>query len=265
MMGPVALTVWGLLSTFALIALHVPVGVAMGIAGVVGFGALAGFGPAFAMVASETANNLASLELATIPLFVLMGSFAALAGMSEDLYRLAYAVVGHRRGGLAMATIGGCAGFGAVCGSSVATAATFGKASLPSMLARGYSPGFAAGTVASGGTLGILIPPSSIMVIYAVLSQELIVTLYLAALVPALIAIMLHMGTIAAYTRWRPAEAPTGPRATAAERWTALRASWPVLAVAAVVIGGMAAGVFTATESAAVGAVMAFLCAWHRH
>lgn len=264
MSGPVALTLWGLLGTFLLIALQVPVGIAMGIAGVVGFGVLSGFGPALAMIASETSNNLASLDLATIPLFVLMGSFASMAGLSEDLYRLAYAVVGHRRGGLAMATIGGCAGFGAVCGSSVATAATFGKASLPSMLSRGYAPGFAAGTVASGGTLGILIPPSSIMVIYAVLSQELIITLYVAALVPSVIAVVLHLVTIALYTRMRPADAPTGPKATAAERLVALKASWPVLVLAGTVIGGMAAGVFTATESAAVGAVMAFMFAWGR-
>lgn len=264
MSGPVALTLWGLLGTFLLIALQVPVGIAMGIAGVVGFGVLSGFGPALAMIASETSNNLASLDLATIPLFVLMGSFASMAGLSEDLYRLAYAVVGHRRGGLAMATIGGCAGFGAVCGSSVATAATFGKASLPSMLSRGYAPGFAAGTVASGGTLGILIPPSSIMVIYAVLSQELIITLYVAALVPSVIAVVLHLATIALYTRMRPADAPTGPKATAAERLVALKASWPVLVLAGTVIGGMAAGVFTATESAAVGAVMAFMFAWGR-
>jgi C4-dicarboxylate transporter, DctM subunit len=261
MTGPVALMVWGLLATFLLIALHVPVGVAMGIAGIVGFGILAGWGPAFAMIASETSNNLASLDLATIPLFVLMGSFASMAGLSEDLYRLAYAAVGHRRGGLAMATIGGCAGFGAVCGSSVATAATFGKASLPSMLSRGYSPGFAAGTVASGGTLGILIPPSSIMVIYAVLSQELIITLYIAALVPAVIAVCLHFAAISAYVRLRPADAPAGPRATPAERIAALRASWPVLVLVITVIGGMAAGIFTATESAAVGAIMAVVFA----
>ncbi len=264
MSDSVLLTGWGLLGTFVLIALHVPVGVAMGIAGVVGFGLLAGFEPALAMIASETSNNLASLDLATIPLFVLMGAFAGMAGLSEDLYRLAYAVVGHRRGGLAMATIGGCAGFGAVCGSSVATAATFGKASLPSMLSRGYSPGFAAGTVASGGTLGILIPPSSIMVIYAVLAQELIITLYIAALVPALIAVLLHLSTISIYTRWNPQAAPVGPKATAAERWRALRSSWPVLVLACTVIGGMALGVFTATESAAVGAVMAFGFAWGR-
>ncbi|MDO9200758.1 MAG: TRAP transporter large permease [Hydrogenophaga sp.] len=249
---------FGLLATFVLIALHVPVGIAMGIAGVVGFGLLSGFHPALAMMASETSNALTSLDLLTIPLFVLMGAFASIAGLSEDLYRLAYALVGHRRGGLAMATIGGCAGFGAVCGSSVATAATFGKVSLPSMIRRGYEPGFAAGTVAAGGTLGILIPPSSIMVIYAVLAQELVITLYIAALVPALIAIVFHFFAILAYTQIRPRDAPLGPRVGAAERWGAVRASWPVLVLTCTVVGGMALGVFTATESAAVGAVMAF-------
>ena len=264
MTDPVMLTLWGLLATFALILLHVPVGVAMGLTGLAGFGLLQGFGPALSMIASETSNALASLDLATIPPFVLMGSFASMGGLSEDLYRLAYALVGHRRGGLAMATIGGCAGFGAVCGSSVATAATFGRASLPSMLSRGYAPGFAAGTVASGGTLGILIPPSSIMVIYAVLSQELIITLYIAALVPALIAVTLHLLTIMAYARWRAADAPVGPKASAAERWRAVRDSWQVIVLACTVIGGMAAGVFTATESAAIGAVMALAFAWMR-
>jgi C4-dicarboxylate transporter DctM subunit len=254
----------GLAAIFGMILLHVPVGIAMGVAGTVGFALLAGLGPALAMMAQETTSTFSSLELATIPLFVLMGAFASAAGLSEDLYRLAYAIVGHRRGGLAMATIGGCAGFGAVCGSSVATAATFGRASLPSMLVRRYDPGFAAGTVAAGGTLGILIPPSSIMVIYAVLSQQLIITLYIAALIPALLAIALHCAAIAVQTRLRPDMAPAGDRADAAERRAALARSIPVLVLATVVIGGMSVGAFTATEAAAVGAVMAFAFAGMR-
>ena len=261
---PVSLAALGLAATFALILLHVPVGVAMGLAGIAGFGLLVGWEPAFAMIASETSNAFSSLELATIPLFILMGSFASAAGLSEDLYRLAYALIGHRRGGLASATIIGCAGFGAVCGSSVATAATFGKASLPSMLQRGYRPGFAAGTVAAGGTLGILVPPSSIMVIYAVLAQELIITLYLAALVPSFIAVTLHLLTIRLHVGRYPELAPAWPRLSAAERWQAARSSWQVIALAAIVIGGMALGVFTATESAAVGAVLAGLFAFAR-
>src|SRR5690606_30783757 len=136
MNDPVILTLLGLAATFALLLLHVPVGIAMGIAGVVGFAALAGPSPALAMIASEVAVTLSSLDLLTIPLFIMMGAFANVAGLSEDLYRLAYALIGHRRGGLAAATISGCAGFGAVCGSSVATTATFGWAALPSMRKR---------------------------------------------------------------------------------------------------------------------------------
>src|SRR5690606_12645355 len=176
----------------------------------------------------------------------------------------AYALIGHRRGGLAAATIGGCAGFGAVCGSSVATAATFGRASLPSMLQRGYDPGFSAGTVAAGGTMGTLIPPSSVMVVYAVLAQELIVTMYVAALVPALLAVVLHGITIHLYPRWRPKDAPVGEKATAAERWYAIKRSWQVIVLAFLVVGGMAVGAFTATEAAAVGAALAFVFACFR-
>ena len=264
MNDPAMLTVMGLVLTFVLVLLHVPIGVAMGIAGVGGFALIAGWSPALAMMASEAASTFSSLDLLTIPFFVLMGAFANVAGLSEDLYRLAYALIGHKRGGLAMATVGGCAGFGAVCGSSVATAATFGKASLPSMLSRGYDPGFAAGTVASGGTLGILIPPSSVMVIYAVLAQELIVTMYVAALLPALIAIVLYFTAIYFYTHWRPLHAPIGTRATAAERWRAAGQGWQVILLACTVVGGMAFGVFTATEAAAVGAALAFLFAYFR-
>lgn len=254
--GTLALTGLGLIFFFML--LHVPIGIAMGMAGVLGFAFMTDWAPALAMVASEVANNLASLELLTVPLFILMGAFASVAGLSEDLYRTAYVLVGHKRGGLALATIGGCAGFGAVCGSSVATAATFGRAALPSMLQRGYDPGFSGGTVAAGGTLGILIPPSSVMVIYAVLSQELIVTMYLAALVPALLAIVLHACAIYLVTVWRPALAPVGERASWKERLQALKQSWQVILLALVVLGGMAVGAFTATEAAAVGATMAF-------
>lgn len=264
MSDPVTLILVGLAGTFALLLLHVPIGVSMGIAGVVGFALLAGWEPALAMMASEVANNLASLDLLTIPLFVLMGAFANVAGLSEDLYRMAYAVIGHKRGGLAIATVGGCAGFGAVCGSSVATAATFGRASLPSMLSRGYDPGFSAGTVAAGGTLGTLIPPSSVMVVYAVLAQELIVTMYVAALIPALLAIVLHVITINVYSRLRPGDTPVGEKASMQERVRAVVASWQVILLALIVVGGMAIGAFTATEAAAVGAALAFIFAWAR-
>jgi tripartite ATP-independent transporter DctM subunit len=257
----VALAFAGLAGMFALIALHVPLGVAMGVAGLVGFGLLAGAGPALSLLASETAGSFSSLDLATIPLFVLMGGFASAAGLSEDLYRVAYALVGHRRGGLAMATVAGSAGFGAICGSSVATTATFGKVALPSMLSRRYAPGFATGTIAAGGTLGILVPPSVIMVIYAVLAQELIITLYVAAIVPALLALALHMAAIAVHVRLAPDAGPAGPRMPWAERWRVVRGGWAVVAIIAIVLGGISFGVFTATEAAAVGAVLAFAVA----
>ncbi len=260
-MDPVTVILLGLAGMFALILLHVPLGVAMGIAGVIGFGVLASFKPAFTLLASETASVFSSSDLATIPLFIMMGGFASAAGLSEDLYRMAYALVGHRRGGLAMATIGGCAGFGAVCGSSIATTATFGRVALPPMLARGYSPGFASGTVAAGGTLGILVPPSIIMVIYAVLAEQLIITLYVAAIVPSILAIGLHFAAIAAYTRLRPGDAPAGERLPWTERFREIGRGWAVMLLILIVLGGISFGVFTALEGAAVGAALAFFFA----
>ncbi len=260
-MDPLAIAALGLAGMFVLIFLHVPLGVAMGVAGVVGFGLLAGFSPAFTLLASETATLFSSLDLAAIPLFLMMGAFATVAGLSEDLYRIAYAFLGHRRGGLSMATIGGCAGFGAVCGSAVATAATFGKVSLPQMIARGYSPGFAAGTVAAGGTLGAIVPPSIILVVYALLAEELIITLYVAAIVPALLAILLYLGTVALVVRVVPGAAPAGPRMPWAERMAELRKGGPVTLILVAVLGGAMFGVFTATEAAAVGAALAFFFA----
>lgn len=257
-MDPVTVALLGLGGMFLLIVLHVPLGVAMGVAGIVGFGLLSGFMPAFSLLASETSSLFQSLDLATIPLFIMMGGFAGAAGLSEDLYRLAYAMLGHRRGGLAMATIGGCAGFGAVCGSSIATTATFGRVALPSMFGRNYAPGFACGTVAAGGTLGILVPPSVIMVIYAVLAEQLIITLYAAAIVPALIAIVFHLVAISIYTHLRPAHGPAGERLPWSERLAVARRSWAVILLIGIVLGGISFGVFTATEGAAVGAALAF-------
>lgn len=260
-MDPILIAILGIAAMFVLILLHVPLGIAMGVSGIVGFAILGGVMPALSLLASETASTFSSLDLATIPLFILMGGFASAAGLSEDLYRLAYAMVGHRRGGLAVATIGGCAGFGAVCGSSIATTATFGRVALPPMLGRGYSPGFAAGTVAAGGTLGILVPPSVIMVIYAVLAQELIITLYVAAIMPSMIAVTLHIAAILIFVRLNPAAAPAGPRLPWSERLAILRQCWAVVTLILVVLGGISFGFFTATEAAAVGAGLAFACA----
>ncbi|MDP6176024.1 MAG: TRAP transporter large permease, partial [Rhodospirillales bacterium] len=218
-----------------------------------------GFGPAATLFATEPIGVISNLDLAVIPLFLLMGSFAGVSGLSADIYRLAYALVGHRRGGLALATIGGCAGFGAVCGSSLATAATMGRVALPEMLKRNYSQTLASGSIAAGGTLGMLIPPSVIMVIYAFLAEQFVITLFIAAIIPGLIAVAFHFVAIAIVVRVNPAAGPAGERMPWSERWQVVRQSWGVMLLLVAVIGGIYGGVFTVTEAAALGAGLAFL------
>ncbi len=238
---------------------HVPIGVAMGLAGLLTFGMIRGdFMAAASLVSTETVDRVASTELAVIPLFLLMGAFATIGGLSADLYRVAYAFVGHMRGGLAVATIGGCAGFGAICGSSVATTATMTKVSLAEMVRRNYSERLATGSIAAGGTLGMLIPPSIIFVLYGVLTEQFVKTLFVAALVPAVLAVALHVATIAIVVRIRPEAGPAGDRSSWAERWQAVRSACASLFLMIVVTGGIYAGVFSVTESASVGAVLAF-------
>lgn len=258
-MDPILLASLGLIGMFVLIGLHVPIGVAMAIAGFVGFGVLNGFGPAASLFATEPVGVIANLDLAVIPLFLLMGSFAGVSGLSADIYRLAHALIGHRRGGLALATIGGCAGFGAVCGSSLATAATMGRVALPEMLKRGYAPTLASGSIAAGGTLGMLIPPSVVMVIYAFLAEQFVITLFIAALIPGLIAVTFHFMAVSVYVRMNPEAAPSGDRMSWGERWQIARQSWGVLLLLLAVIGGIYGGVFTVTEAASLGAGLAFL------
>ncbi len=258
-MDPILLAALGIGGMFVLILLQIPIGVAMAVAGFVGFGFLGGFGPAISLFATEPVGVLSSLDLAVIPLFLLMGSFAGVSGLSADIYRLAYALIGHRRGGLALATIGGCAGFGAVCGSSLATAATMGRVALPEMLKRGYAPTLASGSIAAGGTLGMLIPPSVIMVIYAYLAQQFVITLFIAALIPGLIAVALHCVAINVVVRINPEAGPAGARMTWPERWQVARQSWGVVVLLVAVIGGIYGGVFTVTEAASLGAGLAFL------
>ena len=160
----------GLAAMFLLIILQVPVGIAMGVIGVVGTGLIIGFEPALTLLATEPSSAMAAEGLAVIALFLLMGNLAHAGGLSDELYRLAYAFLGHRRGGLSFATIGACAGFGAICGSSVATTATMARIALPQMIERGYARSLAAGAIASGGTLGMIIPPSVVMILYAILT-----------------------------------------------------------------------------------------------
>jgi tripartite ATP-independent transporter DctM subunit len=242
----------------ALIVLQVPIGIAMMAIGSCGFAALVGAAPALSVFGDELTSTFASADLAVVPVFLLMGSFASAAGLSEDLYRLADALVGHRRGGMAMATIGGCAGFGALCGSSLATVGTMHQVAYPEMIRRGYAPHFAAATIAVGGTLGILIPPSIIMVIYAVLSETFVVDLYVAALVPAVFAVGFYLMAVYVYCTLWPDRAPASARLTWSERLGEARRTWGVVVMVTIVVGGIYFGIFTAMEAAAVGAVIAF-------
>lgn len=264
MEDPLLVASIGILGMLALIALHIPIGVAMGIAGFIGVGFMLGWAPAITLFGTETSSHIASSELAIIPLFLLMGSFAGAAGLSSDIYRLAYVFVGHRRGGLALATIGGCAGFGAVCGSSVATAATMTKIALPEMLDRKYSPALAAGSIASGGTLGMLIPPSVIMVLYGVLTEQFVIALFVAAVVPGIMAVIFYFVAIAIQVRINPDSGPAGPKFGWEERRKIFAQSWGVITLAIVVSGGIYAGIFTVAEAAAIGATLSFLFAWGR-
>ncbi len=260
-MDPVTVGIVGLVAMFALIALHVPIGIAMAFAGVAGVAWLVGPGPAMALFSIEAASAIANENLAIIAIFLLMGSFANAAGLSRDLYRLAYAVIGHRPGGLSTATILGCAGFGAVCGSSVATTATMTKMALPEMQRRGYSLQLASGSIASGGTLGILIPPSVIMVLYGVLTEQFVIALFSAAIIPGLIAVALYIVAIEIQVHLIPDAGPAGERLTWPERLAVFRDSWRILLVATAVSGGIYSGVFTVTEAASVGASLALIMA----
>lgn len=257
-MSALAAVLVGFAALFALVVLHVPIGVAMTVVGACGFGALVGAKPAVTILGSELTSVFSSSDLAVIPVFLLMGAFAGHAGLSADLYRLAAALVGHRRGGLAMATIGGCAGFGALCGSSLATVGTMKSIAYPEMVTRGYAPHFAAGTIAVGGTLGILVPPSIIMVVYAVLTETFVLDLYVAAILPSLLAVALYAAAVAAYAAAWPARAPAGPRIAWPERLHVAGQAWGVVVVVGIVIGGIYAGWFTALEAAAVGAALSF-------
>ena len=249
---------------WALILLLVPVAAAMGLIGLIGTSLVIGTGPALDVLGTEAVEFLTNINLAVLPLFLMMGSFASVAGLSSDIYGLAHALVGHRRGGLALATIGGCAGFGALTGSSLATAVTIGRVALPEMRERGYSAGLATGCVAAGGTLGQLVPPSAAIVVFAILVEESIGRLFIGALIPALVAIALYMITIGVVARLSPDAAPDAGRAERGALWAALRRSSLALLLFGVVIGGIYGGIFTATEAAAVGAGGAFLIALAR-
>ena len=236
-----------------LLAIRVPIGIAMLLTGVAGYVTLAGWSPLLNYLKSVAYSRFSVYDLSVIPMFLLMGQFASRGGLSKALFDAANALIGHWRGGVAMAAVGACAGFGAICGSSLATAATMGQVALPELRRLKYQPALATATLAAGGTLGILIPPSIVLVVYAILAEQNIAKLFMAAFVPGIIAALGYMLTIAIYVRLKPGAGPAGDRQTWPQRWRALKDVWPVLTLFVVVIGGIYGGLFTPTEAAAIG------------
>jgi len=253
--------VLGFLGVFLLAFLRVPLAIAMSIAGIVGLGLMRGWPAAYASTSQVIFETGFHYVLSVIPLFVLMGNFVARAGMARELFTAANAFVGHRRGGLAMASIIASGGFGSICGSSIATAATMSRVAYPQMMAHGYKATLATGAIASGGTLGILIPPSTILVIYGIITETDIGKLFIAGILPGIVAITCLCLAVV-FVTWRdPAAGPPAERFTWAQRLAAVRGIWGVALLFALVIGGIYGGVFTATEGAGVGAAGAFLFA----
>ena len=238
-----------------LLAIRVPIGAAMLVTGVIGYVTMTGWPALLNYLKNAAYARYSVYDLSVIPLFLLMGNFASRGGMSKALFASASSFIGHWRGGVAMAAIGACAGFGAICGSSLATAATMGQVALPELRRFRYEPGFATGTLAAGGTLGILIPPSVVLVVYAIIAEQNIAKLFLAAFVPGVLAMIGYMIAIGIYVRIRPNAGPGGDRADWAARLRGLRDVWPVAALFVAVIGGIYGGVFTPTEAASVGAL----------
>lgn len=254
-MSNIELAIWSFPILLFLIFMRIPIALAM---------LAVGFGGTFLVTGTPnmTLNQLknltfgtfASYSLSIIPLFLLMGQFATLSGMSASLFRAAESFLGHRKGGVAMSAIGACAGFGAICGSSLATAATMGQVALPELRRYGYPGSLATGALAAGGTLGILIPPSVILVIYAILTEQNIAKLFVAAMIPGILAALGYMLAIAIWVRVSPNSAIVRERIVWSERLIALAKVWPVLTIFLVVVGGIYLGIFTPTEAAAVGA-----------
>jgi C4-dicarboxylate transporter, DctM subunit len=256
---PTLLSVLILALLFLLLAAGMPIGFAMGLSAFAGTLLLIDAQAALALLGQTAYDTAVTYNLSVVPMFVLMGYIAGGAGLSEQLYRACNAWLGHRRGGLALATIGGCGAFAAICGSSIATAATMAQIALPEMRRYNYDDRLATGAVAAGGTIGILIPPSIIMVIYGLLTETSISKLFLAGFLPGLLTVAGFMLTIAVMTRINPRLGPPAAPATRREKLLALRSVWGPAALFLLVIGGLYLGVFSPTEAASIGAVGAFV------
>jgi C4-dicarboxylate transporter, DctM subunit len=262
--GPWELALYAFGALTILLLVGMPIAFAMVLVGVAGISALIGWQPALALLGQIPVSNTMSYELSVVPMFILMGAFISRSGIAGELYDACNAFIGHRRGGLAIATILACAMFGSVCGSAIATAATMCKVAYPPMRRYGYHEGLASASICAGGTLGILIPPSVIMVIYGILTSTDIGKLFIAGMLPGLVATVLYITTVQ-YLVWRdPAAGPRGERIGWSERFRLLRYVGPVIALFMLIMGGLYFGLFTATESAGVGASGAFLFALWR-
>lgn len=246
---------------FLIAFLGFPLGFAMFAVGGIGFAILRGTGPAMEMVVQQTMDVVLNTNFAVLPMFLLMGVFVYRAALSDDLYDAADAWLGHHRGGSAMATIAACGGFAAVSGSSLATVATMAKVAIPSMRKYNYSDSLAAGTIAAGGTLGILIPPSAALIIYGILTEEGIAELFAAGIIPGLISIILYIIVIRIVTHYRPEMGPKGDRAGWAERFRKLYRIWGIVLLFVMILGGISFGVFTPNEAGGIGAIGALLFA----
>ncbi len=258
-MEPVALGLGGLAVLVALIALRLPIAYAMILVGGAGTALIDGPGVLLSQLKTLGYGQFSLYDLSVVPMFILMGALATRTGLSRDLFRAANAWVGWMRGGAAMAAVAACAGFGAVCGSSLATAATMGKVALPELRRQRYSPALATGCCAAGGVLGILIPPSVVLVIYAIIVEANVVTLFMAALIPGLLAVAFFMATIAVYVRVAPDAGPAQGAVDRAEFLAATRGVVPVVVVFGLVIGGIYAGLYNPTPAAAIGVFAVFL------
>lgn len=256
-MSPIEVGLIGFACLIAVIFLQVPIAIAMAVTGSAGYLILTGnLSGMISLFGTETVNVLTNKDFAVIMYFLLMGGFAGAANLSADIYRVANAWMGHMRGGLAMATIIGCGGFGAICGSSIATTATMARIAMPEMERRGYNLALCTGSLAAGGTLGSLVPPSVIMVIYAVQVEQFIIDLFIGAILPSILSILLFLVAIRVQLYFRPKMAPLSPRPSFDERIAVLRQAWGAIFVIVVVMGGIYTGLFTVNEGAAVGLVM---------
>jgi C4-dicarboxylate transporter, DctM subunit len=258
-MSPDAVAVLGFVALFVLMLLRVPVGMAMGLVGVTGYSYLVGPGPALKLVGQTSMRTVTDYTFGVIPMFMLMGALVSVSGVSRELFKAANSMIGHLRGGLGVATVVACGGFAAICGSSVATAATFSAVAYPEMRRFNYPQSFSTGVIAAGGTLGAILPPSTVLAVYAILTQQDIGKLFMAGIVPGILAMAMYVMTIAIIVKLRPDWLPGGEVKPWSERFKDLKNVWAPLVLFVFVIGGLYGGFFTPTEAGGVGASGAFI------